>query len=140
MTDASAARDPSAPTAPRATSQAGRRDPAGRGRLDVAERVIERIATIAAGEVRGVRSVGSGLEGVVGRRYPNVKAEVAGGHARVRVDIAVTWPAPLGRTTAAVRDRVRERLQTLAGVTVDVVDVTVATITQPAPPNDRRVQ
>ena len=140
MTESTAARVPPAVPAPGTTAVAGRRDPAERGRLDVAERVIERIATIAAREVRGVRSVGSGLDGMVGRQYPNANAEVAGGHARVRVDIAVTWPSPLGRTAAAVRDRVRERVESLVGMTVDVVDVTVATVTQPAPPNDRRVQ
>ncbi len=140
MTDTTAAQAPAAPPTPGARPAAALPDPAERGRLDIAERVIERLATIAAGEVPGVRRVGSGLEGVVGRQYPNVRAEVAGGHARVRVDIAVVWPAPLGRTAAAVRDRVRDQLQSLAGMTVDAVDVTVATVTQPAAPNERRVQ
>jgi uncharacterized alkaline shock family protein YloU len=115
-------------------------EPAERGRLDIAEQVVERIAAIAACEVPGVRRVGTGLEGVVGRQYPKAKAEVAGGHARVRLDIAVTWPSPLGRTAAAVRDRVREQLTSLVGLSVDAVDVTVATVPPPARSDQRRVQ
>lgn len=113
--------------------------PEDRGRLEIAEQVVERVAAIAACEVPGVRRVGSGLESVVGRRYPKVRAQVAGGHVRVRVDVAVGWPAPLARTAAAVRTRVRERLSALVGLTVDVVDVTVATVEVPTR-DDRRVQ
>lgn len=132
--------DTTAAAASAATPAAGLPEPAERGRLDIAAQVVERVATIAASEVRGVRSVGSGLEGMVGRQYPKAKAEVAGDQARVRLDIAVAWPSPLGRTAAAVRDRVRVQLQSLLGLTVDIVDVTVATVTQAAPPSDRRVQ
>jgi uncharacterized alkaline shock family protein YloU len=114
-------------------------DPAERGRLDIAERVVERVAGIAACEVRGVRSVGSSLEGMVGRQYPNVKAQVAGGHARINLDIAVTWPVPLARTASEVRDHVGDRIAGLLGLTVDAVDVTVATVS-PAAAEHRRVQ
>lgn len=134
MTDATGA------AAPAAMPAAGLPDPAERGRLDIAERVVERVATIAAVEVPGVNSVGSTLEGMLGRQYPKAKAQVAGSQARVSLDIAVAWPSPLGRTAAAVRERVRTQLQSLLGLTVDIVDVTVASVTQAAPPSDRRVQ
>ncbi len=114
-------------------------EPGDRGRLEIAEKVVERVAAFAAGEVRGVRRVGSGIEGVVGRRYPKAKAEVAGRHAKVRLDIAVAWPSPLGQTASAVRDRVREQLESLVGFTVDAVDVTVASVV-PATREQRRVQ
>lgn len=115
-------------------------DAGDRGRLDIAERVVERVATIAASEVDGVRRVGSGIEGVVGRQFPKASAEVGGGHARVALDIAVVWPAPLARTAGTVRERVRERLQSLVGLTVDAVDVTVATVVPDTPRDERRVQ
>ena len=121
-------------------SAAGRSEPGGRGQLHIADQVVERVATIAAGEVPGVRTTGSGLEGVVGRQYPKAKAEVAGGHARVRLDIAVTWPAPLGRTAASVRQHVREQLESLVGLSVDGVDVTVATVSPAERSEERRVQ
>ncbi|NUO91780.1 MAG: Asp23/Gls24 family envelope stress response protein [Dermatophilaceae bacterium] len=115
-------------------------EPGRRGRLDIAERVVERVAVIAAAEVEGVRRVGSGLEGIVGRQYPKATAQVAGGRARVRLDIAVAWPVPLGRTAGAVRDHVGARLESLVGLTVDAVDVTVASVVPDAPREQRRVQ
>jgi uncharacterized alkaline shock family protein YloU len=131
---------PPQPGASSGGSAGGLPDPAERGRLDVADRVVERVAGIAACEVSGVRSVGSGLEGVVGRQYPKVRAQVAGGHARVQLDIAVDWPVPLASTAAQVRDHVRDRLTTLVGLAVDAVDVTVATIAPAAASEHRRVQ
>jgi len=121
------------------TSGGGLPQPAERGRLDIAERVVERVAGIAACEVSGVHPVGSGLEGVVGRQYPKVKAEMAGGHARINLDIAVTWPMPLAATAAEVRRHVGDRLTSLLGLTIDAVDVTVATVSATATEH-RRVQ
>jgi len=114
-------------------------DPGQRGGLEITERVVERIATIAAAEVPGVVSTGSTLAGVLGRRYPKAAAEVAGLHATVTVDLAVAWAVPLALTAASVRDRVRTRVQDLLGVTVDAVHVTVATLTLQAPDTQRRV-
>ena len=139
MTDIATASPPQ-PGASSGGSAGGLPDPAERGRLDVADRVVERVASIAACEVSGVRSVGSGLEGVVGRQYPKVGAQVAGGHARVQLDIAVDWPVPLASTAAQVRDHVRDRLTTLVGLAVDAVDVTIATIAPAAASEHRRVQ
>ncbi len=114
--------------------------PGQRGRLDIAERVVERIASIAAAEVPGVLTTGSTLEGVLGRRYPQAGAEVAGRHATVSVDVAVAWAAALADTAASVRDRVQARVQDLAGLHVDAVHVTVANVILEAPDTQRRVQ
>jgi len=114
--------------------------PGQRGRLDIAERVVERIATIAAAEVPGVLTTGSTLEGVLGRRYPKAGAEVAGRHATVSVDVAVAWAAALADTAASVRDRVQARVQELAGLQVDAVHVTVANVVIETPDTARRVQ
>jgi len=111
-----------------------------RGRLDVAERVVERIATIAAGEVAGVIGTGSAFEGVLGRRYPKAAAKVAGQHATVSLDLAVTWPMPLATTAATVRDRVRSKLHELVSLEVDSVDVTVAKVVRETRPTERRPQ
>lgn len=139
VTEVAAPPQPLPAGATAASGEVGLAEPGERGRLDIAERVVERVAHIAACEVKGVRSVGSSLEGVVGRQYPNVKAQMAGGHARVDVDIAVTWPIPLARTAAEVREHVSERLTSLLGVKVDAVDVTIATVS-PAGTEHRRVQ
>lgn len=115
-------------------------EPSHRGRLVVADRVVEHIATIAAREVPGVAEVGSTVERIVGRRLPKADAHVAGQRARIRVDIAVTWPSPLATVTAGVRDTVRDRLNALAGVRVDSVDVTAAKVVRAVAPPSRRVQ
>lgn len=140
MTDVAATSEPGATAATVHQSSGDVSEPGERGRLDIAEQVVEHVATIAAGEVRGVRTVGSSLSSVVGRQYPKAKAQVAGGHARVHLDIAVAWPSPLASTAAVVRDRVRDRLHSLVGVTVDAVDVTIASVMSAAPGDDRRVQ
>ena len=111
-----------------------------RGALVVSERAVEKIATLAAGEVTGVVSSGSGLDHLLGQRLPKVDATVAGGRARVQVKIAVTWPQPLARVCGQVRDTVTERLQALAGLEVDAVDVLAAKVVADVPTPRRRVQ
>ena len=126
---------PAAKTDPTVTA------PGDRGRLDVAGLVVERIATIAAGQVPGVVTTGSTLHGVIGRRYPKASAEVAGDRATVNVEIAAVWTAGLTSTAGAVRDRVRTHVRDLAGISLDAVNVTIAQVVQQQQtPPPRRVQ
>lgn len=115
-------------------------DPAQRGRLVIADGVVERIATIAAGEVEGVVRAGSGLGQVLGHRYPKANATVAGNSARIEVEIAIAWPHPLGQVCRRVRDEVRDRVTELVGLKVDAVDVTAAKVMHAPEPEQRRVQ
>ncbi|HET7474492.1 MAG TPA: Asp23/Gls24 family envelope stress response protein [Dermatophilaceae bacterium] len=115
-------------------------DPGERGRLDVADRVIERIATIAAGEVPGVLACGSALDGALGRQYPKADAEVAGDRVTVAVGLAVAWPSPLADTAAAVRRRVADRLTQLVGLHVDTVAVTIDQVRHQQAATPRRVR
>ena len=115
-------------------------DPAQRGHLAIANRVVERIATVAAGQVQGVAPAGSGLDQVLGHRYPKTNATVAGNRARIHVEIAVAWPHPLGQVCGQVRDEVRDRLTELTGLRVDAVDVTAAKVVHGPQPEQRRVQ
>ena len=115
-------------------------DPGQRGRLAIAARVVERIATTEATSVRGVATTGSTLAQVVGRQYPKASAEVAGGRARVDVDVAIVWPFSLAEVTAAVRTVVNSGVRGLAGLEVDAVNVTAAKIVHTEPEQPRRVQ
>jgi uncharacterized alkaline shock family protein YloU len=115
-------------------------EPADRGRLTIADRVVERVAVYAAAEVDGVARVGSTLEHAVGRRYPKADAQVAGQRVRVSVEIAVEWPAALSQVTGSVRRTVRDRVESLVGLEVDAVDVTAAKVVQLDPRTRRRVQ
>ena len=115
-------------------------DPAQRGRLVIADRVVERIATVAAGAVEGVVRSGSSLEQVLGHRYPKANATVAGDRTRIQVQIAIAWPHPLGQVCGRVRDEVRDRVAELIGVRVDAVDVTAAKVVHAPQPEKKRVQ
>lgn len=109
-------------------------DPAERGALHVADRVLQRIATAAAREVDGVAPSGGGtgpLSGLFGSGYPGVEVDSAGSRVRAQVDIAVLWPRSAAGVAAAVRDLVAQRLQELAAVRVDAVAVTVRAVVRP---------
>jgi len=99
-----------------------------RGALHVRDKVVDRIAAHAATTTSGVVPHSSGLNRVTGRDLPRVETTVAGGHVRARVHIAVAWPPVLPDTAAAVRTNVTEQLRTLAGLTVDAVDVAVTAV------------
>ncbi|UZJ26057.1 Asp23/Gls24 family envelope stress response protein [Rhodococcus antarcticus] len=118
-----------------------RREPGQRGSLVVKDKVIDRIAVVAATSIPGVQRHTSGLDRVTGRGLPRTDVTVAGGHIRARIDIAVTWPQSLPTVAAAVRDAVTERLTTLVGFTVDAIDVGITTIVPAEQPHQgRRVQ
>ena len=125
---------------PRRDPGPGHSEPGDRGRLVVADRVLERIATIAAGEVSGVVSAGTGVDQLLGRRDPKADASVAGGRARIHLDLAVAWPNPLAQVTADVRQRVQARVSGLVGLAVDAVDVTAALVVHAPQLEPRRVQ
>ena len=118
--------------------------PEERGRLTVAERVVERVAGYAATQVDGAAAAPRRLLGIsVGEARRNaeaaVRATVDGHVATVAATIAVAWPQSVRRVTEALRARVREDVRRITDVEVAHVDVDVvdfATATAPA----RRVQ
>lgn len=119
-----------------------------RGRLDLADRVVEKIAVRAALECAGVvstaedrSSVGDAVQWVVRTDLPRAQAQVGTGATRVAVRIAVRWPCPLPATTAAVRARVGDQVARLTGLRVDGVDVSVSALTAgTGAVHERRVQ
>ena len=122
------------------SARPARAAPNERGDLEIAGRVVQKVASIAAGEVRGVVSTGSGFDQLRGHRYPSADATVAGGRARIRVDLAVQWPYSLAQVCAQVRDHVGARVHELVGLTVDAVDVTVSQVVHASEPESRRVR
>lgn len=104
--------------------------PGDRGRLTIADQVLDKIASVAAREVQDVTDSQGGLTDLY-RSLPRASAKVAGGRARVGVEVAATWPASLSTVGAAVRDRVSEQVTLLTGVTVVAVDVTIADVVRP---------
>jgi uncharacterized alkaline shock family protein YloU len=112
--------------------------PEDRGRTTIADGVVGRIASIAASEVEAVVDTRKGWTKLVRKGLPHAEAKVAGSTTAITVEVAATWPTPLARLTEQVREHVTERIDTLVGVTVSRVDVTVADVVHlDAPP--RRV-
>jgi uncharacterized alkaline shock family protein YloU len=103
----------------------------GPGRLTIADRVVEKIASQAANEVDRATGAPRRVLGVhVGGddRAPQVDAHVDGGVATVSIVMSVAWPAPVRDVTRRVRDRVTERLAELAGITRAQVDIRVSAL------------
>ncbi|WP_327066556.1 hypothetical protein [Kitasatospora sp. NBC_01302] len=95
----------------------GRATPAARrGRLRIADRVLTRIALVAA---RGALGHGGAGE------EPRVAVAVADGVARVRVGVDLPFPSDLTAQAAAVQAAVADRVGALTGIPVREVVVVV---------------
>ncbi|WP_165355107.1 Asp23/Gls24 family envelope stress response protein [Nocardioides oleivorans] len=107
-----------------------------RGRTVVADKVVERVASIATAEVEAVIDTRTGWTRLVRKGLPHAEAVVAGGTSRITVAVAATWPTPLAQVAAQVRENVTRQVAHITGVTVARVDVTVADVVHldsPAP-------
>ncbi|GAA0541285.1 hypothetical protein GCM10011581_37310 [Saccharopolyspora subtropica] len=116
-----------------AVENAGRTDPAERGRLQISRVVLRKIAEHAAdetpGAVRARRRMGRGGQGA--------SAQLSGpdDELRVRLDVALRYPQPVRDAVAAMRQRVGDELRRLADCRVSSIDVTVsALVPAQAPP------
>jgi uncharacterized alkaline shock family protein YloU len=96
--------------------------PERRGRTEIAERVLEKIAARALTEVEeaGVRPGRASREAA-----PRVTAWVDGALAVLWMRISVSYPAPLREVTRRLREHVRTRVGDLTGLDVRQVDIDV---------------
>ena len=128
---------------PTTTTEGNAADPGERGNLIIKDRAVQRIAEAAALSVPGVVPAAQStntLNAALGRAYPRVDCEVAGGRVRAEVEIVGLWPTPAPQLGAQVRQTVTDQLQRLAGLRVDAVDVTIAKMIRTAAAPRRRVQ
>ena len=128
---------------PTTTTERDTADPGERGNLIIKDRAVQRIAEAAALSVPGVVPAAQStntLNAALGRAYPRVDCEVAGGRVRAEVEIVGLWPTPAPQLGAQVRQTVTDQLQRLAGLRVDAVDVTIAKMIRAAAAPRRRVQ
>ena len=118
-------------------------EPGERGTLVIKDRAVQRIAEAAALSVAGVVPAAqstNALNTALGRAYPRVDCEIAGGRVRAEVTVVGLWPSSAPRLGAQIRQTVTEQLEVLAGLRVDTVDVTIAKIVRVATPQPRRVR
>lgn len=106
-------------------------EPAVRGGLVIADRVVSSIARLAALEVPGTVTVNRTAGGLAGKALPRARARVAASRAHLTIEVAVAWPNSLSQVTYAVSRTVGDRVAELTGLTVDGVDVTAETVTFP---------
>lgn len=103
--------------------------PAQRGHLNIADKVVEKIASQCAYEIAGVGGRDGGFLGV-GRQAdldarPKVSVELTGQIATLSVELGVEYPRPIEETTQYVRETLARRVSELAGVNVRQVDIRV---------------
>lgn len=103
-------------------------DPGLRGHLDIKDRAVQNIIVAAALLPDGVLRHSTGLGRLAGRDLPRATVHVAGDHVSADVDVAVEWGRPLRGVAAAVRRKICDALSAHSGLTVDRLDVHVATV------------
>ncbi|GAA3074811.1 MULTISPECIES: Asp23/Gls24 family envelope stress response protein [Actinomycetes] len=102
-------------------------EPAG-GRLVVHEAVVEKSAAQAASELPEVWAAGRGLLGLrtVDRNTrPQVEATLAGDTVALAVRLALPYPIPVREVTESARRHLRDRVETLTGLRVRLVDLQI---------------
>jgi uncharacterized alkaline shock family protein YloU len=107
--------------------------PEERGKLTIADRVVERVAAYAVSQVPHAVAAPRRILGMsVGQARPegdaNVDATVRGATASIEVALAVAWPQPVDAVARAARDQVRREVERITGVHVDYVDVEVTSL------------
>lgn len=105
------------------------------GSVTFATDVVATIAGLAATEVEGVASMYSGsmgLAGILGGRDKNaknltkgVKVEVTGSNVSVAVSINVEFGYAIPDVARNIQENVKKAVETMSGLTVDLVDVNV---------------
>ncbi|MCA0144005.1 Asp23/Gls24 family envelope stress response protein [Blastococcus sp. LR1] len=119
-------------------------DPAERGTLEIADRVVERVAGYAVTQVEGATAAPRRVLGInVGDARPDkeasVDARVDGHTATVDATVAIGWPASVRTVASRVRERVRKDVEHITGVRVAHVDIDVVSLSTPSA-HRRRVQ
>lgn len=98
-----------------------------RGHTHIRDQVVERIAAVAVGEVPAVQGgQRDAVRAALGRRQrARVQATTRGDRVTCAVDVTLVYPTPIRQAAADIRRRVADRVQSLTGMHVVAVDVSV---------------
>ncbi len=111
------------------TDDGARSDAAGRGKLVMAAKVVEKIAAQAASEVSAAGGTSAGVLGIGAKpdlsARPKVDVHLSGRTATLDVEVAVAYPLSIRQSTDRVRRHIIDRVGALAGVQVTRVDIDV---------------
>jgi uncharacterized alkaline shock family protein YloU len=89
------------------------------GSVRVSEAALVELVDSAVAEVRGARL----------RRRRRLSLDLADGHARAELEVAIAYGNVLPETAREVQERVGEALSRTCGVDIDAVDVAVVELT-----------
>ncbi len=123
-------------------TDAGRREPAERGSLTIADRVVEKVAAHAVRTVPHVsgaprRVLGVNVGDTSDDALARVDADVDAGVADLTIDLTVEWPTPVRQVVDAVRRAVRNDVRRITGVTVQQIDIDIVSLAKPQRPEPR---
>jgi len=108
-------------------------DAARRGRLVLADTVVEKIAAQAASEVAGSSGRAGGLLGIGGHSDPTARPKVdvtlSADSADLAIEVGIAYPTSIRGATQRIREHVSRRVQDLTGVAVHRVDIDVTWLT-----------
>lgn len=124
------------------------------GRTSIADSVVEKIAGIAAREVAGIHSLGTGVARtfgaikekmtVSGAGSPSqgVKVDVGEEQAAVDLDVVVEYGVSIPDVAGSVRQNVIQRVERMTGLEVTEVNIAVDDVFlgDEEEPDERRVQ
>jgi uncharacterized alkaline shock family protein YloU len=109
------------------------------GKTTINDGVVAKVAGIAARESRGVCALGGGAarEAVAGAdQSQGINVEVGEKQVAVDVTIVAEYPAPLQDVADGVRDNVISAVETIVGLEVTEVNVTVNDVHLPSDDNN----
>ncbi|MFZ6992670.1 Asp23/Gls24 family envelope stress response protein [Curtobacterium sp. RRHDQ66] len=115
------------------------------GKTVIDDTVVSKVAGIAAREVNGVHSLGSGaaraigaIRDAIGQRDLGQGVKVEVGEKQVAADIVIVaeYPVPLQQVAEGVRSSVSRALEQIVGMEVTEINVTVQDVFIPGDDDD----
>ncbi|MEE0955932.1 MAG: Asp23/Gls24 family envelope stress response protein [Eubacterium sp.] len=104
------------------------------GKVQIQDNVIATIAALAATETDGVASLGGGITHDKAARISaknlakGVKIEVTGNEVTVRTILNMNYGCNIPDVTLKVQEKVKDTIETMTGLVVSKVDVSVADV------------
>ncbi len=111
-----------------------------RGITTIKDGLVKRLANMAAGEVEGVhmgggasRAAGGVLEGITGSQSKTRGVSVEVGQVETAIDLSMSieYGKNILQTTRRVRERITERVESLTGLRVTELNVTINDVISP---------
>lgn len=98
------------------------------GRLELADRVGQRLIRVTALTIPGVEQHRSTFSTITGSGYPKADVDMAQRRPAVHTEVAIRWPTPVFDTAQQVQEQVRAELERLTGARPKRVDVVVSDV------------